>query len=349
MRFVAREKRDSMMTVLKILILGGTTFLGPHLVQELQQHGHEVTIFTRGNQSSKFSNVEELHGDRDGDLEALKNRSWDAIIDTSGHLPRLVKESSKLLTSSTNHYTFISTIGVYQDFYKQQIDENYPVAKLENENTEEITEKNYGALKTACEEVIQSYFPNRYLIIRPGLIVGPLDPTGRFAYWPIRVKKGGEILAPGSPNHLLQVIDVRDLAKWIVTMVEQQATGIYNVTGPAKPMNFKQLLKECQDVTSSNASLTWIDEDFLIEHQIQDWVEIPLWLSYKRNMPGFLNVSIEKALKAGLTFRPISETIKAVLDEDKEKINKNQNGLNAEKERMLLDRWKEIRQNQGVF
>lgn len=336
------------MTILKILILGGTTFLGPHLVQELQQHGHEVTIFTRGNQSSKFSNVEELQGDRDGDLKALENRNWDAIIDTSGHLPRLVRESSKLLANSTDHYTFISTIGVYQDFYKQQIDENYPVAKLENENIEEITEKNYGALKAACEEVVQSYFPNRCLIIRPGLIAGPLDPTGRFAYWPTRVKKGGEILAPGSPNQLLQVIDVRDLAKWIVTMVEQQATGIYNLTGPAKPMNFKQLLKECQDVTCSNATLTWVDEDFLIEHQIQDWVEIPLWLSYKRNMPGFLNVSIEKALKAGLTLRPISETIKAVLDEDNGKIDKNQSGLNAEKERMLLNEWKEISQKPGL-
>lgn len=337
------------MIVLKILILGGTTFLGPHLVQELQQHGHEVTIFTRGNQSSKFSNIEELQGDRDGDLEALKNRSWDAIIDTSGHLPRLVRESSRLLANSTNHYTFISTIGVYQDFYKQQIDENYPVATLENENTEEITEKNYGALKAACEEVIQSSFQNCCLIIRPGLIVGPLDSTNRFAYWPVRLKNGGETLAPGSPNQLLQIIDVRDLAKWVVAMVEQQATGVYNVTGPAKPMNFKQFLKECQDVTHSNATLTWVDEDFLIEHHIQDWIEIPLWLSYKRNMPGFLNVSIEKALKAGLTFRPISETIKAVLDEDNHKIDKNQNGLNAEKEHMLLNRWKEIHQNQGVF
>lgn len=338
-----------MMAVLKILILGGTTFLGPHLVQELQQHGHEVTIFTRGNQSSKFSNVEELQGDRDGNLKALENRNWDAIIDTSGHLPRLVRDSSKLLTNSTNHYTFISTIGVYQDFYKQQIDENYPLAKLENEDSEEITEKNYGALKAACEKVIQSHFPSRCLIVRPGLIVGSLDPTARFSYWPIRVKKGGEILAPGSPDQLLQVIDVRDLAKWIVTMVEQQAVGIYNVTGPAKAMNFKQLLQECQRVSNSNAILTWVNEDFLIAHQIQDWVEIPLWLSYKRNMPGFLNVSIDKALKAGLALRPISETIRAILNEDNDKINKNQSGLNAEKEQMLLNQWKEIPQNQGAF
>lgn len=178
-----------MIPILKILILGGTNFLGPHLVQELQQHGHKVTIFIRGNQSNKFTNVEELQGDREGNLEALNNRNWDAIIDTSGHLPRLVRDSSKLLTNSTKHYTFISTIGVYQDFYKQKIDESYPIAKLENENNEEITEKNYGALKAACEEVVQSYFSDRCLIVRPGLIVGPLDPTNRFSYWPERVKR----------------------------------------------------------------------------------------------------------------------------------------------------------------
>jgi 2'-hydroxyisoflavone reductase len=337
-----------MMTVLKILILGGTTFLGPHLVQELQQRGHEVTIFTRGNQSSKFSNVEELQGDRDGNLEALKNRNWDAIIDTSGHLPRLVKDSSKLLTNSTNHYTFISTIGVYENFYKQKIDEEYPVARLENENSEEITEKNYGALKAACEEVIQSHFPNRCTIIRPGLIVGPLDPTARFSYWPTRVKRGGEILASGSPNQLLQIIDVRDLAKWIVTMVEQQAVGIYNVTGPAKAMNFEQLLQECQAVTNAYATLTWVNEDFLIKHQIQDWVEIPLWLSYTRNMPGFLNVSIDKALKAGLTLRPIAETIKTILDENNNQADLNQSGLNPEKERMLLNQWHHSGQGEAL-
>lgn len=337
-----------MMSILKVLILGGTTFLGPHLVQELQQHGHEVTIFTRGNQSSKFANVEELQGDRDGDLKALENRNWDAIIDTSGHLPRLVRDSSKLLTNSTNHYTFISTIGVYENFYKQQIDEEYPVARLESESTEEITEKNYGALKAACEEVIQSHFSNHCLIIRPGLIVGPLDPTARFSYWPMRVKMSGEILAPGSPHQLLQIIDVRDLAKWIVTMVEQQAVGIYNVTGPAKAMDFQQLLQECQAITKSNSILTWVDEDFLIKHQIQDWVEIPLWLSYKRNMPGFLNVSIDKALKAGLTLRPISETIKVILDEDNNQDNSYQIGLNAEKERLLLNQWHHSRRGEEL-
>jgi len=324
--------------VLKILILGGTSFLGPHLVQELQQKGHEVTLFNRGNQSSDFSNVEQLRGDRDGNLEALKGRNWDAIIDTSGHLPRIVRDSSKLLANSTKHYTFISTIGVYQDFHKQNIDESYPVAKLDDEKNEEITEKTYGALKAACEEVIQNYFPNNCLIIRSGLIVGPLDPTDRFSYWPIRIGEGGEILAPGSPTQLLQFIDVRDLAKWIVAMVEQQAIGTYNVTGPSTPLNFEQLLQSCQRISNKNASITWVSEDFLINHQVQDWVELPLWLSYKRHMPGFLNVNINKALQAGLTFRPLHETLSAIIAWDKSRgSKKGQIGLNPEKEKSLLN------------
>ena len=163
--------------VLKILILGGTNFLGPHLIDELQERGHEVTIFNRGTQdSSHFTDVEILHGNREGDLEALKNRWWDAIIDTSGHLPRIVEASSKILSKSTNHYIFISTIGVYEHFHSFAIDENYPLTKLEDNTNEEINEKTYGALKASCEKVIEQYFPDRYLIIRPGLIVGPEIP-----------------------------------------------------------------------------------------------------------------------------------------------------------------------------
>ncbi len=328
--------------ILKVLILGGTTFLGPHLIQELQQKGHEVTIFSRGNQSVGFSNVEKLQGDRDGNIEALRGRTWDAVIDTSGHLPRIVRDSSSLLSNSTKHYTFISTIGVYQDFYTQNIDESYPVAKLDNEKDEEITEKTYGALKATCEKIIQHYFLNHCLIIRPGLIVGPLDPTERFSYWPIRVIKGGEILAPGSPNQLIQFIDVRDLAKWIVTMVEHQTTGTYNATGPATPLSFEQFLKVCQRSSDNSSSLTWVSEDFLIKHQIQDWVELPLWLSYKRNMPGFLNVNINKARQAGLSFRPLSETLSAIIAWDtRRESKKGQIGLNPEKEQTLLNLWKQ--------
>ncbi len=291
-------------------------------------------MFNRGNQDVHFPGVKELHGDREGNLQALKGKDWDIIIDTSGHLPRLVENSSQILTSAAKHYTFISTIGVYENFHHQEIDETYPLAKLEDEKDEEITEKNYGALKAACEDVVLRYFPNRALIVRPGLIVGPLDPTKRFSYWPKRFKKGGIILAPGSPSQHVQFIDVRDLAKWIVAMVEQQSTGTYNVTGPSSPLTFEDLLYVCQEVSSEPSFVTWVSEEFLIKHQVQDWIELPLWLSSKRNMPGFLNVSINKALRAGLTHRPLKETLRSILDEKSENI-----GLPSDKEQHLLRDW----------
>ena len=333
--------------LLKVLILGGTSFLGPYLIEELQEHGHEVTVFNRGTQNSSLSStVEKLQGNRDGDLKALEGRRWDAIIDTSGHLPRVVEASSKILAEATHHYTFISTIGVYENFSKLDMDEDYPLAKLSDETSEEITEKTYGALKACCEDVICRYFPNRSLIIRPGLIVGPLDPTDRFAYWPIRVMEGGKILAPGKPTQNLQFIDVRDLAKWIVLMIERQAIGIYNATGPAIPITFGQLIEKCQEFSKNNAAIQWVDEDFLIENEVQDWSEVPLWLSYKRNMPGFLNINVQKAIHAGLTLRPLSETISSVLSWDSSRENiKRQAGLDREKEKDLLRLWEQSKEN----
>jgi 2'-hydroxyisoflavone reductase len=327
--------------ILKILILGGTNFLGPHLVEELQQQGHEVTLFNRGIQNpSLFPEAEKLQGDREGNLQALEGRKWDAIIDTSGHLPRIVEASAKILARATNHYTFISTIGVYENFHELGIDENYPLAKLEDKNNEEITEKTYGALKAGCEEVIRRYFPNRSLIIRPGLIVGPYDPTKRFTYWSKRIAEGEEVLAPGDPLQNLQFIDVRDLAKWIVSMIQKQATGVYNAVGPAEPISFEQLLQECQKFSQKESTITWVGEDFLLKQNVQDWAELPLWLSTKRNMPGFLHVNIQKAREAGLTFRPLSETISAILEEDANRGTINpQTGLTREKEKKLLDLW----------
>lgn len=328
------------MIVLKILILGGTNFLGPHLVEEFQRHGHEITLFNRGTQDPGCSNVEMLRGNRDGDLTALQDRWWDAIIDTSGHLPRVVEASSKLLSKATNHYTFISTIGVYKDFHSMNIDENYPVAVLENEANEEINEKTYGALKASCEKVIEKHFSNHFLVIRPGLIVGPRDPTNRFSYWPLRIMDGGEILAPGAPTQNLQFIDVRDLAKWIVSMVEKQEIGFYNATGPSMPLTFEELLKTCSQISNKKICLTWVNEDFLIEHGVQDWVELPLWLSYQRNMPGFLNINSRKAIQAGLTFSPLAHTISAIIDwEEHSKKDDISIGMDRKKEQNLLKVW----------
>lgn len=290
--------------------------------------------------------VEKLQGNRDGDLQALENRQWDAVIDTSGHLPRIVEASSKILADATNHYTFISTIGVYENFHQLDIDEDYLLAKLDNETSEEITEKTYGALKACCEQVISHYFPDKSLIIRPGLIVGPLDPTDRFTYWPVRVVEGGEILTPGKPTQNLQLIDVRDLAKWIVLMIERQATGIYNATGPATPFTFEQLIKECHKFSKENISIHWIDDDFLIKHDVKDWVEIPLWLSSERHMPGFLNINAQKAIKAGLTFRPLSETISSTLEWFASKGNiERQDWLNRKKEKEIISLWKQVKKD----
>lgn len=326
---------------LKILILGGTSFLGPHLVEELQKHGHEVTVFNRGMQNASFLNkVEILQGNRDGDLNALNNRWWDAIIDTSGHLPRLVEDSSKLLEKATAHYTFISTIGVYENFHTFNIDESYPLAKLEDETNEAINEKTYGALKAACERVVERYFPNNSLVIRPGLIVGPRDPTNRFAYWPLRILDGGEVLAPGTPKQNLQFIDARDLAKWIVAMVEGQQTGFYNAT--SSTLSFEKLLKTCMQISKKTTSLTWVSEDFLIDHGVQDWTELPLWLSYRRNMPGFLNVNPQRAIQAGLSFRPLTETISAIIDWEKQnRKDVVKIGLDRIKEQDLLTLWRQ--------
>ena len=327
------------MIILKILILGGTSFLGPHLVEELHQRGHQVSLFNRGNHDLlQYPEVEKLRGDRDCNLEALRNRKWDAVIDTSGHLPRVVKASSEMLMNATNHYTFISTVGVYANFHRLGIDEEYPLAVLDH-STEEITEKTYGALKASCEQVIQNYFSNRFLIVRPGLIVGPGDPTDRFGYWPRRMKEGGDILAPGKPTQNVQFIDVRDLAAWIIDQVERQATGIYNITG--EPIPFKTFLKECEKMTQTDATIHWVSEDFLIKHQVQDWVELPLWLSNQRNMPGFLNVNIQKAYAVGLTLRPIADTITSILEWDAQRISiLLQTSLDREKEQNLLKLWK---------
>ena len=327
--------------VLKILILGGTNFLGPHLVEEIKSRGHEVTLFNRGIQNpSLFPDVEKLYGNRDRDLKALEGRKWDAIVDTSGHIPRIVDASSKVLKEATSHYTFISTIGVYENFSCLNIDENYPLAKLDDASNEEITERTYGALKAGCEQLIQHYFPGQSLIVRPGMIVGPNDPTDRFTYWPVRISEGGVVLVPGMPSQSVQFIDVRDLARWIVDMIEKQVTGVYNATGHV--MSFEQLLAECQRVCQTNVKLDWVSEKFLLEHQVKDWEELPLWLSSQKNMPGFLNISIEKALKSGLRLRPLSETISATLDwNNQRKEYTPQAGMDRNKEQKVLRLWKE--------
>jgi 2'-hydroxyisoflavone reductase len=322
---------------MRLLILGGTRFLGRHLVLAAQERGHEITLFNRGQSNpGLFPGVVELVGDRDGNLEALHGRRWDAVIDTSGYVPRIVRQSAELLAPAVNHYTFISSISVYGDLTAPNIDESWPVATIEDEATEEITGESYGALKALCEQVVLELFPQNGLVIRPGLIVGPHDTTDRFTYWPVRVDRGGEVLAPAPPEYGTQFIDVRDLAEWTILMVEQKAAGVYNATGPNEPMPLGALLDICRAVSGSDARFTWVSPAFLLEHGVQPWVELPLWIPDEAG-----SADISRAVAAGLAFRPVAATVADTLSwaDGRPADHRWRAGLDAEKEARLLEMW----------
>lgn len=326
---------------MNILILGGTKFLGRHLVEESLKRGHEVSIFTRGKTNIElFPNVEKLVGDRDGNLESIRGRKWDAVIDTSGYVPRVVKDSAELLASNCNLYTFISTISVYQDPSKTGITEEDEVSKLDDETREEVTGETYGALKALCEKEVIETFPDKHLIIRPGLIVGPYDPTDRFTYWPHKIGTEKEVLIPSDEHAPVQFIDVRDLSSFIIQQLENKNVGIYNVTGPTEVLTFNQFIHTCKDALNSDANLTGVDEPFLTDHQIHFWADLPLYIPKGKGMDGFHEVSIEKALAAGLTITSLQETIRdtyhwSTTREQTELLA----GLSKDKEKGLLIKW----------
>jgi 2'-hydroxyisoflavone reductase len=325
----------------KFLILGGTKFLGRHIVDAALARGHELTLFTRGEQNPDlFPGVEKLRGNRDGHLELLRGRQWDAVVDTSGYVPRVVRASADVLAGNVSRYTFISSISVYADFHTRGMDESAPVGTLENESVEEITGETYGPLKALCEQEVVQVLPGRALVIRPGLIVGPHDPTDRFTYWPARVAKGGEVLAPDHPERNTQFIDVRDLAAWIVRMVEAGKTGTYNATGPEYPLTMGRLLDVCKAVSGSDARFTWVPEQFLLDASVGPWMELPLWVPVSEG-EGFDAVSCARAMRDGLTFRPLKETVRDTLAWDAEQPagRERKAGLAPEKERAVLAKW----------
>ncbi len=295
---------------MKILIIGGTVFLGRHLTDIALNHGHDLTHFNRGNNILDFSpEVTTIKGDRDGDLHLLKNQKWDAVIDTCGYYPRVVKDAIEQLKNSTDNYTFISTMSVYQDYSTIGIDENYPVGKIEDEASEEVTGSTYGPLKALCEKTILDTIPEKALIIRPGLIVGPNDQSDRFSYWTFKVSLGGQILAPGNPEAKVQFIDVRDLSEWIINLIENKQTGIFNATGPEKPLTMQDFLFECKKVSGSKAEFLWVDDETLMEFDVAPYSELPLWVPVIEESQGFSELSIKKALSNNLKFRPLKETI----------------------------------------
>lgn len=325
---------------MNILIIGGTRFLGRALVHAAQARGHSLTLFNRGKSNpGLFPSVEQITGDRSADLGLLQGRKWDAVIDTCGYEPGVVSLSAQQLAASVSRYVFISTISVYADFREPGITEEAPVAKLPPGASEAFAMENYGPLKALCEQAAEQALPGRVLNIRPGLIVGEYDPTDRFSYWPWRVAQGGDVLAPGQPSHPTQFIDVRDLAEWTLRMIEDEYTGIYNATGPQTPLPMGTLLETCRLVSGSNARITWLSEEFLLANQVQPWTELPLWLPESDpETAGMDRVSIQKALNAGLTFRPIEDTIQSTLNWVKSRPaeHKWRAGLNREKEVDLL-------------
>ncbi len=344
---------------MKLLILGGTRFVGRHLVTAAIARGHEVTLFNRGRHSPDASaDVETILGDRNCDLDKLRGHRWDAVVDTCGYLPRTVKASAEILSSSVDTYVFVSSLSAYADFSQAGIDENAPLATLTSEQLAAANAidpsgqasaasygKMYGGLKALCEQALSEVLPDRVLIIRPGLIVGPYDYTDRFTYWVERVARGGEVLAPGPADRHVQFIDARDLAEWTVNMAERKGAGVYNTNGLPNDLTMKRLLGECRTASNSDASLTWIGEDFLLNEKVAAWSELPLWMPEEAapDLKGFMFVSSSKAVAAGLTFRPLSTTIKDTLNwwETNCPDQALKAGLDRDKEHELLRKWHE--------
>ena len=314
---------------MKLLVLGGTRFLGRHVVSAALAGGHEVALFTRGRTSPDlFPEAEHLRGDRDGDLRALEGRAWDVVVDTSGFVPRVVGASAELLAPAVERYVFVSSVSVYAD-YAEPRSEGDPLATLEDPFTEEYVGPAYGGLKALCEAVVERELPGRALVVRPGLIVGPDDPTDRFTYWPRRAQRGGEILAPEPPERPVQFVDVRDLAEWTLRAAEAGETGAFNATGRPGEISFTALLQAC-----GAEDVTWVDEAFLVEHGVAEWMDLPLWISpVDEGLRCFQLVDVSRALAAGLTFRPLAETVRDVPEWT------GKAGLTAEHEVELLAAW----------
>ncbi len=336
---------------LRILILGGTAFLGPATVAVARARGHEVTLFNRGRTNQQlFPDLTKLKGDRFGDLKSLETGQWDVCIDNSGYIPRTVQATTELLRGRVGHYIFISSISVFADFSVRGLDEKSAVGTMTAEEIaaatgmRDINGANYGPLKALCEQANTRVFGNKACNIRPGLIAGPMDGTDRFTYWPVRVSRGGEVLAPGTPETPTQVIDVRDLAEFIVLAAEKGYGGTYNATSPAGELTMGELLDTCRRVSGADATFTWADHEFLTEHGVAAWSDMPVWVPLDGEEAGHPFINVMKAVKAGLTFRPISETVRGTLDwwatlpQDR-RDKPLRSGLTPEREAEVLAAW----------
>ncbi len=344
---------DTTIKPLRILILGGTGFTGPFQVEYALKRGHKVSVFNRGktHPGELPEGVEQLIGDRNGQFDALKGKKWDVVIDNPTSVPVWVRDVAQVLKGNVDRYVFISTISVYGDTSKPGTAEDAPLAKYTGadpykESRDTIVASKfqlYGPLKALSEAEAEKQFPKQTLIIRPGLIVGPRDETDRFTYWPVRLDRGGEVLAPGTPSDPVQFIDGRDLAEWTIRMVENRETGIYNATGPAKPLGIGGMLEGIKAANQSKCDLTWVNADFLEKQNVSPWSDMPVWLPPRGEEAGGGQISIQRALGKGLTFRPLEETARDTLawfkKQPRERQAKLKAGLTSEREKEVLAAW----------
>ena len=346
-RALADEKTDVAKPAggkLKLLIMGGTGFIGPHIVAAAVKRGHTITLFNRGKtHPGLFPDLEKLHGDRKTDLSALEGRKWDAVVDTAAYIPGDVTRSATLLAPNVGQYLLVSTVSVYAKLDKPGLDESAPLATTTEPDAQKVTNENYGALKVLCEKAAEAALPGRVCVIRPGLIVGPGDNSDRFTYWPVRVARGGEVLAPDKPGDFVQFIDARDLADFIVLCLERKTFGTFNADAQAGSITIGALLDTCKKVTKSDAQFTWVDPKFLEEQKIGPWADLPVWIPAEGDDAGFGQVSAAKAKAAGLTYTPLSDTVNDTLTwfktEPAEHQAKLKAGLTAEREAAALKAW----------
>lgn len=330
---------------LRVLVLGGTGISGPHLVRELNTRGHKVTLFNRGKRNpALFPNVETLIGDRNGPLDVLKGRDWDVVVDNSGYFPRQVQATAQLLKDHARHYIYVSSISAYADLTPPGIDENYKLAELDDPNATEITNDNYGGLKAACERIVEQTFAEHQTVVRPSYIVGPGDSTDRFTYWPVRVARGGEMLAPGTPLDPIQFIDARDMAEFMRMCVERGISGRYNLCNPPGAVTIGDLLETSKRVSKSNATFVWASQQFLEQNKALESGEIPIWAPPSGKEAGATLVNSVRAVSQGLRFRDLETTVRDTLawheQRPAEQKAKLRAGLTAERETELLKKLK---------
>jgi 2'-hydroxyisoflavone reductase len=335
---------------LRILILGGTRFIGLHMTALALARGHTLTYFNRDKtKTDRYREVERIKGDRNGQIDGLKDREWDVVIDNSGYVPRHVRLSAELLAPKVKQYVFVSSISVYPDFSVPR-DESSPVGKLADETVEKVDGETYGPLKALCEQAVLTAMPGRATIVRPGLIVGPDDNTDRFTYWPARAARGGEFVAPGAPTDAFQIIDARDLAAFTLSLAERNVTGTYNLVSNVNDFKFGELTDACVAAAKKQAKpaeaprATFVPAEFLEAQQVAPWSEMPVWLPAKGDEAAFAGTSNKAALARGLKITPLKKTVNDTLAwhltrpaEEREKLKA---GIAPEKEATVLAAWK---------